>query len=391
MTEVAAPQPELDAAAKTADAPPSPSESPEAARSRRIDEFVARVEEGLAAVANNLRSRLEDNHATMTQIFRKYDTDRSGTISQAELGPLLQDLLGWDEADPEDMDLLKDFLAMNDMDRDGQIDYQEFLKFMLSGEQSSWAAGVKECFEKMDTDGNGYVDEAEMSAALKDQGLTSKEIKACMKSLDKNKDGKLSYREFKHAAQLGNMGPQGAMVLLIREAMTATAPLGASGVGKPAPDRAWSRLAFDKQAMVNAVFKKFDKDGSGTIDASEVSRMLRVMGLNASSGDALNYLRECDLSHTGQLRLKDFALLLQLAESRRDVKKEQQMVETALKAFDVNGDGKIEQWELKEVLMRKVSDDALTEREADKIIQKFKPDLSGKIDLHDLAMFLLGR
>jgi len=70
-----------------------------------------------------------------------------------------------------------------------------------SPERSAEAAmaTVAELFKRLDTDGSGQLDLAELIRGLSELGLlfSPKHTRAFQKSLDKNKDGMISYREFK--------------------------------------------------------------------------------------------------------------------------------------------------------------------------------------------------
>ncbi|MCQ2816815.1 MAG: EF-hand domain-containing protein [archaeon] len=68
--------------------------------------------------------------------------------------------------------------------------------------------GVKEIFEKYDTNKNGYIEQSEFGNVLKFLSQTielreasEKDIQEVMKSLDKNNDGKISPEEMKKMVQ----------------------------------------------------------------------------------------------------------------------------------------------------------------------------------------------
>jgi len=69
----------------------------------------------------------EENHEMVEQLFAKWDSDKSGCISEEELGAILKEL-GSGMTDEQ----LKTLFAQADHNKDGKLDYNEFLKWLLS-------------------------------------------------------------------------------------------------------------------------------------------------------------------------------------------------------------------------------------------------------------------
>lgn len=57
---------------------------------------------------------------------------------------------------------------------------------------------MRKIFDSFDTDKSGFIDSAELAAVSKELGRTmdDAELEECLKDLDQNKDGKISYDEF---------------------------------------------------------------------------------------------------------------------------------------------------------------------------------------------------
>ncbi|CAG9465262.1 unnamed protein product [Pedinophyceae sp. YPF-701] len=335
-----------------------------------------------------IRNEKEDS---LRSLFKKYDRDNSGAIEISELRVLLCELFGWDEDDVslEEHDVLKEFVAANDLNSNGQLEFAEFVRLILSEDAQSWEGGVKQTFQSIDTNGNGYIEEEEFMAKLTGLGAAPEDVRAALEGIDKDNDGRISYVEFLAASRLGNLSPHARLLSLLREGATGGSVHGAMKAKSP-DERAWARLDFDKRLRLEHVFSIFDANGSGQVDAGEVKRLLRVMGLNPSSADAEAYLRECDLDASGGLSKKEFALLLQLAEARRNPETEKELVLRALKAFDRNGDGRVDAADMRAVLTKKRSPDSLTDEEADRILDRLDRSGDGTIDAVELSRFLLG-
>uniref|UniRef100_A0A8D2PCY8 Calbindin n=11 Tax=Passeriformes TaxID=9126 RepID=A0A8D2PCY8_ZOSLA len=113
------------------------------------------------------------------QTWRKYDSDHSGFIDSEELKSFLKDLLQKANKQIEDSKLseyTEIMLRMFDANNDGKLELTELARLLPVQENFLIKfQGVKMCakefnnaFEMYDQDGNGYIDENELDALLKD-------------------------------------------------------------------------------------------------------------------------------------------------------------------------------------------------------------------------------
>merc|ERR1712156_116861 len=81
------------------------------------------------------------------------------------------------------------YFATKDKDRDGRISYDEFCDRKTKTEIA---------FEALDINSDGYISKNEMVSASIRTGrrMSKNEVEAAFKEYDRNKDNKLSYREF---------------------------------------------------------------------------------------------------------------------------------------------------------------------------------------------------
>jgi Ca2+-binding EF-hand superfamily protein len=89
------------------------------------------------------------------------------------------------------------------------------------------------------------------------------------------------------------------------------------------------------------MFDRFDRDGSGTIDATELSEVMRGLGKLMSPAELNRMLNEADIDGNGTIDFAEFVAIVAASERRA-----RQMFET----FDQNGSGTIEASELNEVM-----------------------------------------
>uniref|UniRef100_A0A3Q0R2N0 Calbindin 2 n=1 Tax=Amphilophus citrinellus TaxID=61819 RepID=A0A3Q0R2N0_AMPCI len=123
--------------------------------------------------------------------WRKYDTDRSGYIESNELKGFLSDLLKKANRNYEDKKLneyTQTILNMFDLNGDGKLGLSEMARLLPVQENFLLKFQVRLCLQ----DGNGYIDEQELDALLKD--LCDKNKMDYKKSIMALADGGKLYR-----------------------------------------------------------------------------------------------------------------------------------------------------------------------------------------------------
>lgn len=65
-------------------------------------------------------------------------------------------------------DELKQIVNAADIDKDGNINYNEFIAATLNTRMAITEESVRQVFEKLDTDNSGYLDPSELKEAIKD-------------------------------------------------------------------------------------------------------------------------------------------------------------------------------------------------------------------------------
>uniref|UniRef100_A0A669AVE5 Calbindin 2a n=1 Tax=Oreochromis niloticus TaxID=8128 RepID=A0A669AVE5_ORENI len=127
----------------------------------------------------------KDGRIEMSEAWRRYDTDRSGYIEANELKGFLSDLLEkanrhYDEQKLQEY--TQTILKMFDLNGDGKLGLSEMARLLPVQENFLLKfQGVKLTSEQFnaiftyyDKDGNGYIDEQELDALLRDLYQTNK-------------------------------------------------------------------------------------------------------------------------------------------------------------------------------------------------------------------------
>ena len=146
-------------------------------------------------------------------------------------------------------------------------------------------------------------------------------------------------------------------------------------------------LSEEQQQEVKDVFEVIDENQSGSIDANELAKGLRGLGLNPTMAEVKELLDEFDADNNKVLSLDEFAKLyvkcMSNSSNTEDILREQ------FKKLDTDGNGKIDAEELRKVLL--YGEEKLDEEEAQKIIAEFDTNGDGAIDLEEFINGVLGR
>ncbi|CAG9310987.1 unnamed protein product [Blepharisma stoltei] len=171
--------------------------------------------------------------------FNEIDTDNSGYIEEKELLRVMINASSSMRAKPPTKEDVKNIMRQIDRNSDGSIsfpEYQEMLKIMLRkkieelekmkqeqleiqrkqeqgrliyelrelvNDTESLARMARQPFQEIDSDNSGYIEEKELlkimtkaSFNMKCKPPTKEQVKAIMREIDRNQDGKISFNEF---------------------------------------------------------------------------------------------------------------------------------------------------------------------------------------------------
>ena len=140
-----------------------------------------------------IASRLDENEINnLKKVFSAFDKSKDGQISYEELR---QGLIQLKSNRITEQDVYFLFQAL-DVDRNGKIDYTEFIAATLQRANYLRNDRLLEAFLNFDKDKSGKITKEELLGALKANKTQEKEIEKYIKAVDKNKDGKIDYNEF---------------------------------------------------------------------------------------------------------------------------------------------------------------------------------------------------
>ncbi|CAG8764332.1 16472_t:CDS:2, partial [Cetraspora pellucida] len=132
--------------------------------------------------------------ADFKEVFSKLDKDNDGCITATELGMVINSI-GYDFSKSQ----LQSMVDNVDSDKDGKINFDEFLKMMtIKMSESDNDRALREAFKVYDKDGNGFITAAELKSAMESIGekISYKEVEEMISHADLDGDGRINYEEF---------------------------------------------------------------------------------------------------------------------------------------------------------------------------------------------------
>jgi len=147
------------------------------------------------ATANPISGMTTEEEEEYKEAFKMFDLDGSGTIELTELKQVMLQL----GQNPSDDDLM-DMIRIVDVNGDNEIDFDEFLVMMtMRADDRDTDGELLEAFKLFDLDGSGSISREELTTLMKNlgQALTDDEIDAMIDEVDDNRDGEISFEEFK--------------------------------------------------------------------------------------------------------------------------------------------------------------------------------------------------
>ena len=139
----------------------------------------------------------DDQIAELREIFRSFDRNNDGSLTQLELGSLLRSL-GL-KPSPEQLETL---IQNTDKNSNGLIEFSEFITLvapdLLPAKSPYTEDQLRQLFRLFDRDGNGFITAAELAHSMAKLGhaLTAEELTGMIKEADLDGDGTINFEEF---------------------------------------------------------------------------------------------------------------------------------------------------------------------------------------------------
>ncbi|XP_078694918.1 uncharacterized protein LOC144923905 isoform X2 [Branchiostoma floridae x Branchiostoma belcheri] len=145
------------------------------------------------------------------------------------------------------------------------------------------------------------------------------------------------------------------------------------------------KFSIDELAKIKGVFNKFDSDGSGAINITELEATLAELGENPSEDTVTALMLSLDKDRSGTLSFEEF---LGMVKQVKTVPREDALL-TIFKTYDKDGSGQLGPEELKEAMKARGCE--LSDRTIDYLINKVDKDADGKLTYEEFVKLIRPR
>ena len=140
-----------------------------------------------------IASRLQDNEIDdLKDIFKAFDKNNDGQICYKEFEEGLMKL----QSKQIKPDEIHSYFNIIDTDKNGKIDYTEFLAATMEKKRFLKEERLYDAFSMLDKDHNGKITKEGLMSVLKLEPENDKYVAELIKNADKNGDGVIDYKEF---------------------------------------------------------------------------------------------------------------------------------------------------------------------------------------------------
>jgi len=151
-------------------------------------------------------------------------------------------------------------------------------------------------------------------------------------------------------------------------------------------DRKRPDLPADKRKLLKEVFDLFDKDGSGTVSATELVEVFETLGQTISEQEARDLIIELDVDGDGELDFEEFCGYLQDQMLGQDLPVEE-IAHSMFTIFDVDGSGSITADEFRNTISKIGT--TLTVSDVQAIIEEIDEDGDNHISLEEFQEYVI--
>ena len=152
------------------------------------------MQSGVCSVLANLIMQTEDLRE-LGKVFVSWDKDQDGRVSLSELESNMKDITSYFKLDQPDVQKLMNAL---DSDKDGYIDYTEFITGAIDKKKLLTQENLRKAFNLLDHDQDGAISKDDLSAAFNNVHTAQSDDfwEDVMQQVDINQDGFIQEEEF---------------------------------------------------------------------------------------------------------------------------------------------------------------------------------------------------
>ncbi|XP_052765718.1 neo-calmodulin-like isoform X2 [Mya arenaria] len=146
---------------------------------------------------------------------------------------------------------------------------------------------------------------------------------------------------------------------------------------------------FDSE--IRELFRLFDTNNDRSISLQELGKAMRFLGMSPSEQEITDAMSALDTNENGRIEFQEFYKFMQAERTKlneADFTNNQDTVRSAFRTFDKDGNGYIDEQELR-IAMKKLGE-ALTDKELDDMMKEADVDEDGKINYEEFVKIWCG-
>ncbi|KAJ3078690.1 calmodulin-like 3 [Quaeritorhiza haematococci] len=133
--------------------------------------------------------------------------------------------------------------------------------------------------------------------------------------------------------------------------------------------------------LVNSTFDTFDKDKSGTISTTELSRIMRRIGQSPTESELASIIAEVDTDKSGNVSRAEFVKMMEKSFAKGDAD-----LEVAFKAYDKDGSGYLTVEEVRKVASALLHDKrGFGKQDVEQLLKQVDANGDGKIQFAEFV------
>jgi calcium-dependent protein kinase len=148
----------------------------------------------MAYIANSMNTK--QNEDKLLTIFKQFDSDHDGILTLDEIREGFKEFLGEQMLFEGELNKI---MQQIDLNRNGQIEYSEFVAAASNFYQLMTEKHLKQAFDLFDMDANGQITPRELKHILgnKNKEIPDEDWEKLVEEFDSNGDGMINFEEFK--------------------------------------------------------------------------------------------------------------------------------------------------------------------------------------------------
>ena len=130
----------------------------------------------------------------LSKLFQEADVNHDGYLDAVELYSNYNKFFPGTTEDQKSK--LKEFISNVDINKNGKLDYSEFMLITSTFYTDNSKSLLKEVFDYFDENRNGYIEIKDLAKVLKQEKFENERLQEMIDEFDQNSDGQISFDEF---------------------------------------------------------------------------------------------------------------------------------------------------------------------------------------------------